>query len=506
MFDNLSDRFESTFKNLTGRGVLTEKNIDEAMREIRLALLDADVNYQIVKDYIREVKEECMGEKVINGVNPGQMAKKVVHDHLVELMGEANAPLNLDKKPATFMMVGLHGAGKTTSSAKLALHLKKENRKPILVAADLHRPAAIDQLEALGKDIGVPVYAKRDTQDITLVAKEAHEAAKENKADVIIFDTAGRLQIDEDLVQQLVKARDILTPDEILLVADSALGQEAVSVATHFNDALNLTGIVLTKLDGDARGGAALSMRKVTGRPIKMIGVGEKMDDLQPFYPERMADRILGMGDVVSLVEKLQEDIDEKEAAKLEKKMLEARFDFEDFLKQIRQLKRLGGLSSILKFLPGGKNLMKGIDLADLDDSKLNRIEGIVHSMTPDERQNPDLLKQVSRRSRIARGCGQDQTEIEQLLKNFEMMRGMMSQYGKMAQGMDPSALGAMGGGGMPDMSSLAGMGGGFPGMGGGMPNMSGLSGFGNSGMPKKQISQKEKKAMRKKNKKKRKK
>ncbi|OVE80917.1 signal recognition particle protein, partial [bacterium M21] len=431
MFDNLTDRLQDTFRDLTGRGSLDEKNIDDAMRQIRLALLDADVNYKIVKEYIAAVRAECLGEKVIRGVKPGEMTKKVVHDHLVKLMGEANVPLDLDGAPASIMMVGLHGSGKTTTTAKLGMHLKSLGKRPLLVAADLYRPAAIDQLEALARDIELPVFANRDTKNIVEVANTARAEARKNGNDVLIFDTAGRLQIAEDLVQELVMAKRILQPNEILLVADAALGQEAVSVASHFDEALGLTGIVLTKLDGDARGGAALSMRQVTGKPIKLIGIGEKMDDLQSFHPDRMADRILGMGDVVSLVENIQQQIDEKDAKKLEEKMLKNKFDFEDFLSQLRQLRKLGGFSSILDYLPGGRNLMKGMDF---DESMLTHVEAIIQSMTQKERATPPLLNNANRRHRIAKGSGRPVIEVQQLIKRFEMMRGMMSQFGKMSQ------------------------------------------------------------------------
>ncbi|RMD73638.1 MAG: signal recognition particle protein, partial [Lentisphaerae bacterium] len=318
MFESLSDRLNETFRNLTGRGALSERNIEEAMNEIRIALLEADVNYQVVKDFIAEVREECLGEKVLRGINPGQMTIKIVYDHMVKLMGEAAAPLQLTPTPAFIMMVGLHGSGKTTTSAKLALHLKQnEKKKVMLVAADLMRPAAIDQLETLANQVGVEFYADRNARSPIQVAMNVNEIARSEKFDVVIFDTAGRLQIDESLVRELVDVRNVIQPNEILLVADAALGQEAVSVATHFNDALDISGIVLTKLDGDARGGAALSMRKVTGKPIKLVGVGEKMEDLQMFHPDRMADRILGMGDVVSLVESIQQKVDEDEAAEL---------------------------------------------------------------------------------------------------------------------------------------------------------------------------------------------
>ncbi len=451
MFENLTDRLQDTFRELAGRGTLSEKNIDDAMRQIRLALLDADVNYKIVKEYIADVREECKGEKVLRGVNPGQMTKKVVHDHLVKLMGEGNAPLNLEGAPASIMMVGLHGSGKTTTSGKLALHLKSQGKRPLLVAADLYRPAAIDQLESIAKDIGIPIYSSRESKNIAEIANAARAHARHHGNDVLIFDTAGRLQIADDLVQELVLAKRILMPQEILLVADSALGQEAVSVAEHFDQALEISGIVLTKLDGDARGGAALSMRKVTGKPIKLIGVGEKMEDLQTFHPERMADRILGMGDVVSLVENIQQKIDEDEAKKLEEKMLKNKFDFDDFLSQLKNLRRLGGFSSLLDYLPGGRNLMKNMDF---DEKMLTHVEAVIHSMTKKERAHPELLNNMSRRQRIANGSGRPLIEVQQLIKRFETMRGMMSQFGKMAQHMDDEGNIVMPAGGGADTSA----------------------------------------------------
>ncbi|MCJ8328702.1 MAG: signal recognition particle protein [Lentisphaeria bacterium] len=435
MFENLTDKLDLTFRNLTGKGTLSEANIDDAMREIRMALLDADVNFKIVKDYISEVKAECLGERVLKGINPGQMTKSVVHKHLVSLMGEANVPLEFKEFPASIMMVGLHGAGKTTTSAKLALHIKKTlNKKPLLVAADLMRPAAIDQLEALGKQIDIEVFAMREGANPVVLANEARAYARHNGFDVLIFDTAGRLQIADDLVQELVSVKQILNPSEILLVADSALGQEAVSVADHFNQALDITGIVLTKLDGDARGGAALSMRKVTGKPIKFIGIGEKMEELQNFHPDRMADRILGMGDVATLVDNIQGQIDEDEAKKLEEKMLKNKFDFNDFLSQIKQVRKLGGLNSIMSYLPGGKKMMGG---ADVDEDQLKYVEAVVLSMTTEEREQPQLMRSNARRQRVAKGAGRPLLEVQQLIKRFNDMKGIMSQMGKMAQHMD---------------------------------------------------------------------
>lgn len=452
MFENLTDRLQDTFRDLTGRGALTEKNIQDSMRQVRLALLEADVNYKTVKEFIADVQEECLGEKVLRSVKPGQQAVKVVNDKLTDLMGEANVPLDLKDYPAPIMMVGLHGSGKTTTTAKLANHLKKQGKNVLLVAADVYRPAAIDQLEFLGKELGIPVFSDRDSKDVTKIAVQARQFARQESLDTMILDTAGRLQVDEELVQELIKLKNVVVPNEVLLIADAALGQEAVSVASHFDEALDLSGIILTKLDGDARGGAALSMRRVTGKPIKFVGVGEKIEDLEPFHPERMASRILGMGDVVSLVEKAAETISEDEAKKLEEKMLKNQFDLNDFLKQLTQLRRLGGMGAVLDLIPGGRQLTQGMDI---NEEMLRHVEAIVKSMTPHERTHPEVLNQPSRRKRIANGAGRPLMEVQQLLKRFEVMRQMMSKFGKMSKG---------GGGGMPAM------GGGMPGGGGGTP------------------------------------
>ncbi len=475
MFENLSDRLNDTFRNLTGRGSLTEKNIEDAMREVRLALLDADVNYKIVKEFISEVKEECLGERVLKSVAPGQQAIKVVSDSLEKLMGETNAPLNFVNKPSVILMVGLHGSGKTTTTAKLAHHLGKQGKRVLVVAADLLRPAAIDQLEALGREHNIPVHSDRTGSDLNSIVHDAKRIALKSNKDVVIVDTAGRLEINQELVRELVDLKKKSNPDEILLVADAALGQEAVSVATHFDDALDITGIILTKIDGDARGGAALSMRRVTGESIKFIGVGEKIEDLEAFYPDRMASRILGMGDVVSLVEKAAETISEDEAKRLEEKILKNRFDFNDFFNQLQQLKKLGGMSKVLDFIPGGRKMMQGVDI---DDGMLGHTEAILSSMTLEERGHPEILNSNSRRERIAKGCGRPLVEVQQLIKRFDTMKGMMSKMGKMSN--------VFGGGG-PEM------GGEF------LPGMAG-------GRSVKVLSQKQKKAKRKKNKQNRKK
>ncbi|MDD5697505.1 MAG: signal recognition particle protein [Victivallaceae bacterium] len=427
MFDTLSDKLQDTFRRLRGQAFLTESNIREAIREIRLALLEADVNIEIVREFIQTVSADCLGREVIKSVTPAQQLTKIVNDRLVELMGEAAAPLNLESSPAVIMVVGLHGSGKTTSAAKLALRLKKEKKQVLLVAGDVYRPAAIDQLEVLGREINVPVYAERGNPNVAQIAANAVDEAKFRHADVILIDTAGRLQIDEIMVQELVRVSQAARAEEILLVADAALGQEAVSVADHFHRALGITGLILTKFDGDARGGAALSMRQVTGCPIKFVGVGEKLEDLQVFYPDRMASRILGMGDVVSLVEKAAEELDVKEAEKLKDKFKKNQFDFNDFLAQLKQLSRLGGAESILKLLPGGRDFSKA--LGTLDPRHFKRIEAIILSMTPEERSRPDNID-FSRRKRIARGSGNSLEQVSGLIRQFDQMRKMMKKTG----------------------------------------------------------------------------
>lgn len=438
MFDSLSEKLQSVFKNLRGYGKLTESNVNDALREVRVALLEADVNYKIAKDFIERTKVKALGQEVLSSVTPGQQIIKVVHDELVALMGGSAAS---DQPQAMFtkaefpqgnwMMVGLHGCGKTTSCGKLAKLLAKNGRKPLLVACDVYRPAAIDQIETLGKQIQIPVYSQREEKDVTKIAKAAMAFAQAQGRDTIIFDTAGRLHIDEELVQELVRVRDLVKPQEILLVADSATGQEAVNIAEHFDKALNITGIVLTKLDGDARGGAALSMRAVTGKPIKFLGVGEKLDDLEAFNAQRMVGRILGMGDVVGLVERAQESFDVKEAEKLQAKIADQSLNLEDFLSQLQQLKKLGPLENLLGMLPGMGN-MKDLSLGD---SQMKRVEAIVQSMTREERRRPEILN-ASRRTRIARGSGTSVSEVNDLLKQFNMMKRMMQDMGKLQKKM----------------------------------------------------------------------
>ncbi|MFA6929369.1 MAG: signal recognition particle protein [Lentisphaeria bacterium] len=442
MFENLTGKFQDAFRKLTGKGQLSESNMSEALADIRTALLEADVNYHIVSNFMTEVKTACQGQDVLKSVSPGQQTIKIVNDKLIELMGTSTAELSLTGRPTIIMLCGLHGSGKTTTCAKLALFLQKKHKKRVLLAAcDVYRPAAIDQLEVLGQELSLPVFSDRQCQDVGLLAQHALEEAKRQGRDVLILDTAGRLQIDQTLVQELVDLKKRLHPQEILLIADSALGQEAVSVAEHFDKALDLTGIILTKLDGDARGGAALSMRQTTGKPIKFVTVGERPVDLEAFHPDRMASRILGMGDVVSLVEKAAEQFKEEEAAALEEKIRKSTFGFDDFLDQLNKIRRMGGIMSLLKFLPG----MNQIPAEALDEKNLKRTEGMIHSMTLAERRVPEVIN-ASRKQRIARGSGISLNELNQTMKQFMSMRTLMSQ---MANGkVNPAMLGQMMGGG----------------------------------------------------------
>ena len=426
MFENLANKLQDAFKKLRGQAVISESNIADAMKDIREALLDADVNQEIVDEFILSVQAECLGETVLRSVSPGQQAVKIVHDKIVEFMGSVDAPLTSGAHPNVIMMVGLHGSGKTTTSAKLALHLKKQDKKVLMVACDVYRPAAIDQLEILGKENGIAVHAERGNPDVCAIAANALNIARTNHFDYVILDTAGRLQIDTVMVQELIRLKQTVIPGDILLVADAALGQQAVSVAKHFNEALELTGIVLTKLDGDARGGAAFSIRKVTGCPIKFVGIGEKIDNLDVFHPDRMASRILGMGDIVSLVEQAAEKFDKEETERLQQKLRKNEFDLNDFLGQLRQMSKLGGIEGILKFLPGGNKLA---ELPDLDPKQFKRMEAIICSMTMKERENVDIID-ISRRRRIAKGCGRPVEEVSRLLKQFQTMKNMMKRNG----------------------------------------------------------------------------
>lgn len=420
MFEGLTENLSKALRNLRGLGKLSEENMAEALAEVRKALLSADVHFKVAREFTERVKEQCVGQEVIKSVTPGQQIVKIIHDELVKLLGEGQNELS-PIRPLKIMMVGLHGSGKTTTSAKLAVLLKKQGLTPALIACDVYRPAAIDQLETLAKLAQVQVYSDRNEKNVPALAKRLQQKAIENGANVIIFDTAGRLQIDEPLIEEIKKIREDVNPAEVLLIADSALGQEAVNVAKAFNEAVSLTGVVLTKLDGDARGGAAVSIKSVSGAPIKFAGIGEKITDLEIFHADRMTQRILGMGDVVSLVEKAQENIDLEEAEKMAEKLRKAEFDLEDFLAQMKQIKKLGSMSSIVKMLPG----MSGINIGEKEERKMRQTEAIILSMTPKERRNPAILN-ARRRLRIANGSGTQVRDVNALLKQFEGMRKMM--------------------------------------------------------------------------------
>ena len=426
MFENLSDRLQGIAHKIKGYGKITEANISEMMREIRLSLLEADVNYKVVKEFTNNVKEKALGEEVNKSLNPGDLFVKIVRDELQELLGGDSAPLTIDKKPTITMLVGLQGSGKTTTNGKLANFLrKKHGKKPLLVACDVYRPAAIDQLIQIGKELNIPVYSEGKGNPVE-IAKNALKYANDNGCDYILIDTAGRLHIDKTLMDELKNISEVIKPHETLLVIDSMMGQDAINVITGFNDALNLTGVILTKLDGDTRGGVALSVRHLTNIPIKFIGVSEKMDGLTEFHPDRMANRIIGMGDVISLVEKVQDEIDEKEAEKAAKKMMKGNFDLDDFLNQLNQIKKLGPLENLIKMIPGAKKM--GIADAKIDPKQMAHIEAIVLSMTPEERKNPDIIK-ASRKQRIAKGCGLTVTDVNKLLNQFEEMKKMMKMF-----------------------------------------------------------------------------
>jgi signal recognition particle subunit SRP54 len=429
MFDALSSKLQQAFRNLRGLGKITESNVADSLREVRLALLDADVNFKVARDFIERVRVKSLGQEVVQSIQPGQQIIKILHDELVELLGAAHAGLTLSRHPSSILLVGLHGSGKTTSAGKLARLLQRQGRQPLLVAADVYRPAAMEQLEKLGQQLGLPVFVQRGEPDVLRIARGALEHAQATNRNILIFDTAGRLQIDEPLVQELVRLRDLIKPDEILLVLDAATGQEAVNVATHFDQALGITGSILTKLDGDARGGAALSLKAVTNRPIKFAGVGEKLEEFEPFHPERMASRILGMGDVVSLVEKAAEAVDEVEARKLEEKMRKGQFTLEDFLDQLRQMKKLGPLESIIGMLPGGSEALKQTDV-NQQEREFRRMEGIICAMTFKERRTPQILN-ARRRLRIAKGSGVAVSDVNSLLNKFGQMQQMMKKFGK---------------------------------------------------------------------------
>lgn len=452
MLENLTDKLGSALRNLRGVGKLTEDNMAEALKEVRQALLSADVHFKVAREFVANVKEQCIGQEVLQSVTPGQQVIKIINDELVQLLGEGATELE-DKKPLRIMMVGLHGSGKTTSSGKLARYLaKKRDYRPALIACDVYRPAAIDQLELLAKNEGCVFYGDRSEKDVVTIGQAGLEAAKNEDANLIIFDTAGRLQIDDDLIEEIKQLKSAIQPDEILLVADSALGQEAVNVAKHFHEAVDCTGMILTKLDGDARGGAALSMKSISNVPIKFMGTGEKPDEFEVFHPDRMASRILGMGDVVSLVEKAQETIDEKEAERLAEKMRKADFNLEDFLQQMQQVKKMGSLNSLMGMMPG----MSGVEIGDAEEKKMARTEAIILSMTVQERQTPRLLR-GSRLKRIANGSGVQVRDVNALLKQFNQMQKMM----KMMRGGKGRKM-------MKAMKAQMGDGGGLP----GLPNM----------------------------------
>ncbi len=449
MFDQLAESLESAWVKLRGKDKIKSSNIQDALKEVRRALLSADVNVQVVTNFVKEVETKAQGANVVSGVRPDQQFIKVVYDELVRTMGETNSPLaNAPQKPTVILMAGLQGAGKTTATAKLALHLRKENRTTLMVATDVYRPAAIDQLITLGKQIDVPVFEMGTDANPVEIARQGIAKARELGVDVVIVDTAGRLQIDDRMMTELADVKTAIQPDEVLLVVDSMIGQEAANVTMTFHDRIGITGAILTKLDGDTRGGAALSVRAISGQPIKFVGVGEKVEALQPFYPERMASRILGMGDVLTLVEKAQEDFDVADAAKLTEKILEAKFDFNDFIKQMRLLKNMGSLGGLLKMIPGMTKLSDG-QLKQGED-QLKKAEAMIQSMTKEERGNPDLLASTpSRRRRIAKGCGYEEADVSKLISEFTRMRSMMQQM---------------------SMGNFPGMGGGNPGARGGQP------------------------------------
>ncbi len=455
MFDALADRLDDAWKKIRGQDKISKSNIQDTLNEVRRALLSADVNLQVVKAFVADVEKKALGEGVISGVNPGQQFIKIVYDELVKVMGESNVPLaQADKPPTVILMAGLQGTGKTTATAKLALYLRKQKRSCLMVGTDVYRPAAIDQLLTLGKQIDVPVFEMGTDADPVEIARQGIEKGKELGVDTVIVDTAGRLQIDNDMMGELARIKDTIKPDDTLLVVDAMTGQEAANLTYTFHDQIGITGAILTKLDGDSRGGAALSVRQVSGQPIKFVGVGEKVEALEPFYPDRLASRILNMGDILTLVEKAQEEIDLADVEKMQSKIMEARFDFNDFIKQMRLLKNMGSLGGVLKLIPGmGK--ISGADLAK-GETQLKRTESMISSMTKAEKADPDLLAQSpSRRRRVAKGSGFNEKDVSKLVQDFTKMRSMMQNMGR----------------GMPGMG-MPGMGGGMPGMG--MPGMGG--------------------------------
>jgi len=477
MFDALAESLEGAWKKLRGQDKIRESNIQEALRDVRRALLAADVNLQVVQNFVTEVETKALGADVIAGVRPDQQFVKIVYDELVEVMGEQNVPLaEADTSPTIVLMAGLQGTGKTTASAKLALHLRKQNQTALLVATDVYRPAAIDQLVTLGQQIDIPVFELGTNTDPVEIARQGVERAKELGVHTVIIDTAGRLQIDQEMMGELARIKETVQPHETLLVVDAMTGQEAANLTRTFHEQIGITGAILTKLDGDTRGGAALSVRQISGQPIKFVGVGEKVEALQPFYPERMASRILGMGDVISFVEKAQEEIDLSDAEQMQEKILSAKFDFTDFLKQMRLLKNMGSLGGLLKMIPGMGKLSD--DQLRQGETQLKRAEAMINSMTREERQNPDLLSSSpSRRRRIAKGAGYKESDVSKLVTDFVKMRSLMQQMGQ---------------GGMPGMPGMPGL---FGGMGGGNPAAQpGWRGYPSGGAPKKKKKEKKKK------------
>jgi signal recognition particle subunit SRP54 len=452
MFDALAERLEDTWKKLRGQGKISQSNIQDALKEVRRALLEADVNFQVVKSFVAEVEKNALGAEVISGVNPQQQFIKIVYDELVKVMGESNVPLaQAQKAPTIILMAGLQGTGKTTATAKLALYLQKQNRSCLMVATDVYRPAAIDQLITLGEQIKIPVFQLGSDANPVEIARQGVAQAQEQGIDTVIIDTAGRLQIDQDMMGELSQIKTTVNPQETLLVVDAMTGQEAANLTRTFHEEIGITGAILTKMDGDSRGGAALSVRTISGQPIKFIGVGEKVEALEPFYPDRMASRILNMGDIVSLVEKAQEEIDIGDVTKMQQKMMEAKFDFNDFLKQMRLLKNMGSFAGVMKLIPGMNKI--GAGALEQGEAQLKVTESMINSMTKEERVNPELLaKSPGRRRRIARGSGHQEKEVSRLISDFTRMRSMMQQMS---------------------------MGGAMPGMEGGMPGMPGMGGLG---------------------------
>ena len=434
MFENLSDRLERSFKILKGEGKITEINVAETLKDVRRALLDADVNYKVAKSFTDTVKKKAMGMNVLTAVKPSQLMVKIVHDELAELMGGKAVPVNLEGRPTIILMSGLQGSGKTTFSGKLANMLKTKNhKKPMLVACDVYRPAAIEQLRVVGESVGVPVYSEPDNKNVVEIANNAIREAKAKACDVVIIDTAGRLAVDEQMMNEIATLKDAVNPNETLFVVDAMTGQDAVNTAKEFNDRLDFDGVVLTKLDGDTRGGAALSIRTVVTKPIKFVGTGEKMEAVDVFHPDRMADRILGMGDIVSIVERAQQQFDEKQARELEKKIMKNKFDFNDFMSQIQQIKKMGNIKDLAAMIPGVGKAIKDVDI---DDNAFKGIEAIINSMTPKERSHPEIINQ-SRRNRIAKGSGTTIQDVNRLMKQFDQMRKMM----KMVTGMNNSKM-----------------------------------------------------------------